>query len=133
MSMILVRKTFMASLLLASFALQAQPGASNTETNTTEAKTTGARTTGASTTGASSPGAELYERRCAACHRGNGPGVFMLERRVGLEQAILEDRDNLTVAYLAAVVRNGIGSMPRFSRGELTDDELQTLSAYLVP
>ena len=127
------RKIFLAALLLASSALQAQSevrstGASNTETNTTGASTTGARTTGAG-----SPGAELYESRCAACHRGNGPGVFMLERRVGQEQAILEERDNLTAAYLSAVVRNGIGSMPRFSRGELTDDELQTLNAYLIP
>ena len=115
--MSLVRGTFMASLLLAGAALQAQPEAN----------------TGADNPRAGSAGAALYESRCAACHRGTGPGVFMLERRVGEQQAILEDRDNLTAAYLAAVVRNGIGSMPRFSRGELTDAELQTLSAYLVP
>lgn len=76
-------------------------------------------------------GAALFESRCALCHRGSGPGVFMLERRVGKELAILEERDNLTTAYLQAVVRNGIGSMPRFSRGELTDAELTALARYL--
>lgn len=77
-------------------------------------------------------GRALFESRCALCHRGSGPGVFMLERRVGKEQAILEERSNLTAEYLRAVVRNGIGSMPRFSRGELTDAELEQLSRYLV-
>ncbi len=77
-------------------------------------------------------GQALFESRCALCHRGSGPGVFMLERRVGKEQAILEERSNLTAEYLRAVVRNGIGSMPRFSRGELTDAELEQLSRYLV-
>ena len=82
---------------------------------------------------ATSSGQALFESRCALCHRGSGPGVFMLERRVGKEQSILEERSNLTAEYLKVVVRNGIGSMPRFSRGELTDAELQELIGHLVP
>jgi mono/diheme cytochrome c family protein len=85
----------------------------------------------AQTTSDAPDGAALFESRCALCHRGSGPGVFMLERRVGKELAILEERDNLTEAFLQAVVRNGIGSMPRFSRGELTDAELAALARYL--
>lgn len=92
-----------------------------------------APSTGSAASTAPVTGQALFESRCALCHRGSGPGVFMLERRVGKEQAILEQRDNLTAAYLQAVVRNGIGSMPRFSRGELTDAELQALSTYLAP
>jgi mono/diheme cytochrome c family protein len=79
-----------------------------------------------------SPGAQLFDNRCALCHRGSGPGVFMLERRVGKEQSILEERSNLTPEYLKVVVRNGIGSMPRFSRGEITDAELDEIIAHLV-
>lgn len=76
-------------------------------------------------------GATVFESRCALCHRGSGPGVFMLERRVGKDLSILEERDNLTTAFLQAVVRNGIGSMPRFTRAEVTDAELAALASYL--
>jgi mono/diheme cytochrome c family protein len=88
-----------------------------------------AATAGAAVSG--SDGAALFESRCALCHRGSGPGVFMLERRVGKELAILEERDNLTRPFLQAVVRNGIGSMPRFTRAEVTDAELAALADYL--
>lgn len=111
--------------LLASVPALAQTGAA------TVPATAPAASPAADTVTADS-GRALFESRCALCHRGSGPGVFMLERRVGKEQAILEERSNLTAEYLRAVVRNGIGSMPRFSRGELTDAELEQLSRYLV-
>ena len=106
--------------LLASIAVQGQTMAGATATP--EAASTPATS-----------GQALFESRCALCHRGSGPGVFMLERRLGKEQSILEERDNLSPEYLQAVVRNGIGSMPRFSRGELTDAELQQLIGWLAP
>lgn len=76
-------------------------------------------------------GRQLFENRCGLCHRGSGPGVFMLERRLGAEQSILEQRTNLAPAYIRTVVRWGVGSMPRFSRGEITDAELEAIAAYL--
>lgn len=77
-------------------------------------------------------GQALFDHRCGLCHRGSGPGVFMLERRLGEAKSILEERDNLTEAYVNLVVRNGIGSMPRFSRGEITDPELGRIVSYLL-
>ncbi len=77
-------------------------------------------------------GQALFDHRCGLCHRGSGPGVFMLERRLGEAQSIIEERDNLTEAYINLVARNGIGSMPRFSRGEITDAELKRITAYLL-
>ena len=77
-------------------------------------------------------GNALFEHRCALCHRDNGPGTFMLERRLGEKQSILESRENLTGAYISQVVRLGVGSMPRFSRGEITDQELEEISSYLL-
>lgn len=77
-------------------------------------------------------GKELFENRCALCHRGSGPGVFMLERRLGADFSILEERAGLNAEFLSTVVRMGIGSMPRFTRGELSDAELEQLSRYLI-
>lgn len=74
----------------------------------------------------------LFEDHCALCHRENGPGTFMLARRGDGRAAILEERQALTPEYIVAVVRNGIGSMPRFSRGEITDLELEGISSWLV-
>ncbi|MGA0804899.1 MAG: c-type cytochrome [Pseudohongiellaceae bacterium] len=71
------------------------------------------------------PTASSHRARAASCPSGTG--------RSRHEQSILEERSNLTPEYLKAVVHNGIGSMPRFSRGELTDAELQQLISYLVP
>ena len=83
-------------------------------------------------TPANSDGARLFESRCALCHRGTGPGVFMLDRRLGSESSILEQRNDLVAAYVSNIVRVGIGSMPRFSRGEISDDELALIAAYLA-
>lgn len=77
-------------------------------------------------------GKHYFEQHCALCHRGVGPGVFMLQRRLGERGAILENRDQISADYLQQVVRLGIGSMPRFSRGELTDYELVEIVEYLT-
>jgi len=77
-------------------------------------------------------GRALFEDRCALCHRGSGPGVFMLERRLGKDQSILEERNNLAPDYIRTVARWGVGSMPRFTRGEINDTELNAIAGYLV-
>ena len=77
-------------------------------------------------------GADLYDHRCGLCHRGGGPGTFMLERRLGEAQSILEERNNLTEVYINQVVRWGIGSMPRVCRGEISDPELERITSYLI-
>ena len=76
-------------------------------------------------------GKELFEHHCGACHREKGAGTIMLERRLGEQKAILEDRLNLTEPYIRAVVRKGLGTMERLGQDELTDPQLALISNYL--
>jgi mono/diheme cytochrome c family protein len=46
--------------------------------------------------------------------------------------AQLEARDDLTVDFVAAAVRGGIGNMPRIGRGEVSDAQLTQIAAYLA-
>lgn len=73
----------------------------------------------------------LWIRHCGPCHLQGGTGTFMLGRRLGADKALLERRDDLTAGYVRAVVRQGIQSMPRFSRAELPDDQLDRIAQYL--
>ncbi len=81
---------------------------------------------------ATHPGAEAFRLECAMCHRGFSTGVIMLERRLDKDSAILEQRTDLTVDYIRAVVRNGLVNMPAFSKVELTDEELDEIAAFLT-
>lgn len=76
-------------------------------------------------------GKELFHERCGICHLQGGTGTFMLGRRLGQENALLEARKNLRADYVEAIVRNGLMSMPRFTRVELTDGELKQIATYL--
>ena len=75
----------------------------------------------------------LWKRHCGPCHLDGGTGTFMLGRRLGAERALLENRTDLNAQYVRTVVRNGIQSMPRFSRAELPDEDLDRIAAYLAP
>ncbi|HEU4625110.1 MAG TPA: cytochrome c [Steroidobacteraceae bacterium] len=77
-------------------------------------------------------GKAIFRTKCGVCHMAGGTGTFMLERRLGKSQALLEERRDLNAAFIARVVRSGIQSMPRFSRAELPDRELQAVAEYLA-
>jgi len=83
---------------------------------------------------ASRPGASggeaLFVAHCLQCHGPNGMGTGLLARRV--QPALLEARDNLPAAYVVVAVRQGIGNMPVLPRGEVSDDELRQIAAYLA-
>lgn len=66
------------------------------------------------------------------CHLPGGTGTFMLGRRLGQANALLAERTNLDAAYVKQVVRTGIVSMPRITRAEVTDAELQAIADYLT-
>ena len=80
----------------------------------------------------SASGQALFRRHCGPCHLPGGTGTFMLGRRLGEGQALLEARTNLAADYVRVVVRNGIQSMPRFARPELPDAELARIARYLA-
>lgn len=78
-------------------------------------------------------GRAVFERRCAMCHRERQTGTFTLARRLGSERALLEARTDLVGAYIRTVVRWGLVNMPRLSRVEVPDPDLDAVIAYLAP
>ena len=77
-------------------------------------------------------GKQLYETHCDLCHREKGEGAIILERRLGEQNAILENRNNLNEAYIRAVVRKGIGSMQGFNTDVLSNEQVAMISSYLL-
>lgn len=74
----------------------------------------------------------LYVEKCSMCHRRMGMGTVILARRLPEGQAELEDRDVLTAQYVTLAARQGIGNMPRISRAEVSDAEMERIANYLV-
>jgi len=74
----------------------------------------------------------LFVEKCGMCHRQMGMGTVILARRMDPAKAMLEKRSDLTAAYVTASVRNGVGNMPRISRGEVSDPQLKVIAEYLT-
>ena len=79
-------------------------------------------------------GKKVFDRYCAECHAaGVGhPGAQMLGWLKGDRQALLEQRTDLSAAYVSLVVRQGLLEMPPFRPSEIPDATLADLSAYLA-
>ena len=78
-------------------------------------------------------GEKLFTEKCGMCHGdAMGMGTGLLGRRLPAEQALLENREDLQVAFIQNVVRAGFGVMFPMSRGEVSDQQLQAISAYLT-
>lgn len=83
-------------------------------------------------------GAAVYQYWCAACHssgRGN-PGTAALAAKYKGRQpaipAVLTERTDLTAQSLRFFVRKGVSVMAPFRKTEITDADLDALSAYLT-
>ena len=78
-------------------------------------------------------GAErVYQTRCGVCHDRGGMGQLALKQRLGVERSILTERTDLTPSLIQHVVRRGFLSMPAITRVEVSDAELEVLSAWLT-
>jgi mono/diheme cytochrome c family protein len=77
-------------------------------------------------------GRAAFTHRCAMCHREGQTGTFILARRLGKEKSLLEQRTDLQPAYIRQVVRTGLVNMPRLSRVEMPDPDLDGVIAYLT-
>jgi len=77
-------------------------------------------------------GNKLFHAKCGYCHLQGGTGTIMLGFRLGKDKALLEDRTDLSADYIRHVARAGIGSMPRLTRIEVPDSELNSIAAYLT-
>ncbi len=77
-------------------------------------------------------GKALFTNRCGMCHQTIGMAVNILARRPNdPSKGFLEDRKDLSAAFVRTVVRSGIANMPRMSRGEVSDPELAAIANYL--
>lgn len=77
-------------------------------------------------------GQALYVRHCGVCHREGQTGTVVLGRRLGADRALLAARTDLTAPYVRQVVRAGLVNMPRLTRVELPDADLDVLAAWLA-
>ena len=73
-----------------------------------------------------------FDAHCAKCHGATGTGTFMLGRRLGKDNAMLEQRADLAPELIRHAVRHGIVSMPAITRVEVTDAELDAIVRYLT-
>jgi (+)-pinoresinol hydroxylase len=83
-------------------------------------------------------GAAVYQDWCAPCHssgRGN-PGTAALAAKYKDRQpavpAVLTDRQDLTPQSIRFFVRQGVSVMAPFRKTEISDADLEALSAYLT-
>lgn len=88
--------------------------------------------TAATLTGDQRQGRQLFNESCVFCHGERGHATALLAKRLGTENAILEQRTNLTPELIRHVVRRGINSMPWYPRAELSDRQLAMITAYLT-
>lgn len=81
-------------------------------------------------------GEALFSNKCGACHLAGGMGTNLLtKQRVAAghppETGMLINRTDLTADYVTSVVRQGKMAMPRLTKVDVTDAELQAIAAYL--
>jgi mono/diheme cytochrome c family protein len=86
-------------------------------------------------------GKEQYDRMCAPCHgadkgdfgRAMLPGTDALRIKYqGKLPALLTERADLTPAIIKAFVRTGTWSMPPFRKTEISDAQIEEISAYIA-
>lgn len=82
-------------------------------------------------------GEQVFSHACGYCHLVFGMGTNVLTARraaAGLppESGLLANRTDLTAEYIRQVVRNGQGYMPRLTRVDITDSELELVGQYLT-
>jgi mono/diheme cytochrome c family protein len=77
-------------------------------------------------------GETLYLKECGICHLPGEMGSNILSRRLGKTQGILAARTDLTRGLIMEVARRGQLMMPRFSRVEVSDRELEAIADYLT-
>jgi mono/diheme cytochrome c family protein len=82
-------------------------------------------------------GAALFSNRCGACHLAGGMGTNLLTKeRVAAgeppQSGLLTNRQDLAPAYIKVVVRQGKLAMPRLTRVDVTDAELDAIARFLA-
>ena len=80
-------------------------------------------------------GKEVYDYWCINCH-GSFPGTPGTQALAvlygGLKPADLEERTDLPAELVRLYVRTGVSIMPTFRKTEISDEDLEALTAYLA-
>lgn len=79
-------------------------------------------------------GHEVFDKWCLPCHAPGPkhPGTQALDILYkGERPGVLQERTDLTVAYIKVLVRNGVSIMAPFRKTEISDDEMNDLAVYL--
>ncbi len=81
-------------------------------------------------------GEDLFSNRCGACHLAGGMGTNLLTKQMLAAKrppsdGLLANRADLTVDYVRSVVRMGKNAMPRQTRVDVTDAELDEIATWL--
>ena len=80
-------------------------------------------------------GKHVFNQWCASCHATGPrmPGTASLEVKYGGSiPAALEQRKDMNADFIRYFVRNGVLIMPSFRKTEVSDADLEALSAYLT-
>ena len=77
----------------------------------------------------------VYEKWCAPCH---DPGIIhpgthaLMAKYANSKPAVLKEWTDLDPLFLRYTVRHGVSIMPHFRKTEITDADLDALTAYLT-
>jgi mono/diheme cytochrome c family protein len=87
-------------------------------------------------------GKAVYDKWCVRCH---GPGLGLPgfgalpgTQQLGIKYRgsdvppVLDERTDLVPEFIEVIVRQGISFMPQFRKTEVSDADLEALSAYLT-
>ncbi len=82
-------------------------------------------------------GKQLFRNHCGTCHLDSGMGTNVLTAQMVAAKrpptdGLLENRKDLQADYIKTVARNGKVAMPRQTKVDVTDAELDSVAAYLA-
>lgn len=87
-------------------------------------------------------GKQVYDYWCATCHGGGlglpgfgalpGTQQLQLKYRGTDTSPLLEERTDLVPEFVKVIVRQGVSFMPQFRKTEISDADLEALTAYLT-
>ena len=72
-------------------------------------------------------GAEVFAKKCAACHGKDGKGQTMMGKRMGITDLTMVKAG---AAEIEKIVGEGKAKMPAF-KGKLPEEEIKAVAAYV--
>ena len=77
-------------------------------------------------------GKKIYLGLCINCHAPGLWGTTRLSKRMDKDHAVLDNRTDLAPVTIRVAIRVGIGSMPPLRKTEVSDADVEAVTAYLA-